>query len=430
MAYRRIAALAAVLGLALAGCSGMQGSGMTPSAPQAPGQTDEAAPASEAMTASPAAQTSASEKPDSQTVDAVQPSAVPAGKRRSPVNANAIDAVNALSAPLKTYNDETSNEPGSNTHRNDDIQPATRSGKGNCHRGIEFFSPDKAGDANSSETLDFFDPACTQLARDAVRKWTPGTTAGTETVVKTINNYAQGSATPIAVKTEHTTFSNATFGNFGFPVVASGFQRETSGQLALGTQKNVLSNSESVMAASTTNVNNYCTDAAGYNALGIAKLALTFGWQGGAFTSGTRTLNADGSVTWVATHAGQTESAPIGGLSIATGSLNSACPIATPAYTLTGGTTKGSYSIPISVTFYHGVIRNLTVTNATLASGYTLNVKTNTKRWPANQSFINGTVASGTTTIAIFNVNAFGNGKLTVAATGNQFPIADWNVVH
>jgi hypothetical protein len=428
MAYRRIAALAAMLGLALAGCSGTQGNGVTPSA-QAPAQADEAAPAAEAMSASPTAQTSVPEKPGAQSVAAGQPAATPAGKRRNPVNVNAIDAVDALSAPIKTYNDENSNEPGSNSRRKDDFQPASRPGKGFCRHGIEFFSPDKAGDPNSSETLDFFDPGCTQLARDAVRKWTAGATPSTETVAKTITNYAQGSATPIAVKTENTTFSNATFGKYGFPVVASGFQRETAGQLEIGTQKTVLSNSESVMAASTTNINNYCTDSAGYNALGISKLGLTFGWQGGAFTGGTRTQNADGSVTWVATHTGQTESAPIGGLSIVTGTLNTACPITTPAYTLTGGTTKGNYTIPISITFYHGVIRNLSVVNASLASGYTLNVKTNTAKWPANSSFINGTVTSGTTTVAIFNVNAFGNGTLTVATTGNQFPIADWNVV-
>jgi hypothetical protein len=429
MAYRRIAALAAVLGLALAGCSGMSGGGMTPSAPQAPAQPDEAAPSADEMTASPTAQTSVPEKPGAQSVAAGQPAAVPAGKRQNPVNANAIDAVNALSAPLKTYNDETSNEPGSNARRKDDIQPATHSGKGNCHRGIEFFSPDRAGDPNSSEALNFFDPHCTQLARDAVRKWTPGAAIGSETVAKTVTSYAQGSATPIAVKTENTTFTKATFGKFGFPIVANGFQRETSGQLSVGTRKTVLSNSESVMAASTSNVNSYCTDAAGYNALGIAKLGLTFGWQGGAFSGGTRTLNADGSVTWSATHSGQPESAPIGGLSIATGTLNAACPIAAPAYTLAGGTTKGNYSIPINVTFFHGVIRNLSVVHATLASGYTLNVKTNTAKWPASPSFINGTIGSGTTTIAIFNVSAFGNGTLTVASTGNQFPIADWNVV-
>ncbi len=429
MAYRRIAALAVVLGLALAGCSGTQGTGMTPSAPQAPAQADEAAPAGEAMTASPTAQTSVPEKPGAQSVAAGQAAAAPAGKRRNPVNVNAINAVNALSGPIKTYNDENSNEPGSNSRRKDDIQPATRFAKGTCRHGIEFYSPDKAGDPNSSETLDFFDPGCTQLARDAVRKWTAGATASSETVAKTITNYAQGSATPIAVKTENTSFSNATFGKYGFPVVASGFQRETSGQLAIGTKKTVLSDSESVMAPSTTNINNYCTDSAGYNALGITKLGLTFGWQGGAFTGGTRTQNADGSVTWVATHTGQTESAAIGGLSIVTGTLNTSCPITTPAYTLTGGTTKGNYTIPISVTFFHGVIRNLSVVNASLASGYTLNVTTNTSKWPANSGFINGTVTNGTTTVAIFNVSAFGSGTLTVASTGNQFPISDWNVV-
>jgi hypothetical protein len=425
MAYRRIAALAAVLGLALAGCSGMQGSGSTPSVPQAPAQpADEAAPTTEA--------TSISEKPAAEPVSAAQAAApaatLPAGKRNNPTNANAIDAVNALASSIKTYSDEIANEPGSNV-RKDDVKVANRSGKGNCHHGIEFFSPDKAGDGNSSERLEFYDPGCTQLARDAVRKWTAGATANSETVAKTITNYAQGSTTPISVKTENTTFSNATFATFGFPVVADGFQRETAGQLSIGSKKNVLSDTESVMQATTTNVNNYCTDSAGYNALGITKLGLTFGWQGGAFSGGTRTQNADGSITWVATHTGQTESAPIGGLSIVTGTLNTACPITTPAYTLTGGTTKGNYTIPISVTYDLGIIRNLTVTGATLASGYSLNVTTNTSKWPASKGFINGVVTSGTTTVAIFNVNAYGYGTLTVAHNGNQFPIQDWNVI-
>jgi hypothetical protein len=346
MAYSKIAALAAVFGLALAGCSGMQGSSVTPGAPAAPAQAEDATSAAPAVEAStPGGAAPKAEQPPTggqpaavgQNLPATRPSAAtPAGKRQNPANAGAVNAVNALSSPVKTYGDENTNEPGSNPNDTRGLKPSMRPGKGACHRGREFFVPDKAGDANSSETEDFFDTACTQVARDVVRKWTAGSTTGTETVSRVVNEYAQGVATPIAIRTDNTAFSNATFGTYGFPVIASGFQRETSGQLAIGTRKNVLFDSENVMAPTTTAVSNYCTDSAGYNALGIPKLGLAFGWQGGAFTGGTRTQNADGSVTWYATHTGQTESAAIGALSITTAATNTACPIATPAYSLQG----------------------------------------------------------------------------------------------
>jgi hypothetical protein len=435
MAYSKIAAFVAVLGLSLSACSGMGGNSMTPSAPSAPSQVDDAQPAQADDATPPAGH--AVESPSASTQPAAQAAAgqaqspaLPAGRGKGTGNANAISAVNALGGPLKTYSDENSNEPGSNLKSKADIKPSpSRKGKGVCHAGIEFFVPDKAEDPNSTETQDFFDRACTQLARDVVRKWTTGSQPGTETVARTVTEYAQGSATAIAVKNDSTAFANATFSKNGFPVVANGFQRETAGQLTIGTAKDVLSDTETVMAASTSNVNNYCTDSAGYNTIGSAKLNLSFGWQGGDFTGGTRTANTDGSVTWNATHAGQTESAALGALSITTNAPNTACPIVNPAYTLVGGTTKGTYSLPITVTYLHGVIRSLTVTNGSLSSGDTLNVKTNTSKWPANSGFINGTVTNGSTTIAIFNVNAFGNGTLTVASTGNQFTISDWNVV-
>ena len=124
MAYRRIAALAAVLGLSLAGCSGMSGGrdhAQRAASPRHNLTTPH--PAADAMTASPTARRPRFLRSlGAQSVSAGQPLAIgpraaPAGKHQNPANANAINAVNALSAPLKTYNDETSNEPGSNARR-------------------------------------------------------------------------------------------------------------------------------------------------------------------------------------------------------------------------------------------------------------------------------------------------------------------------
>jgi len=44
---------------------------------------------------------------------------------------------------------------------------------GSCNGGIEFFSPDRSGNADSTESRWFYDAACTQLARDQVRLFTP-----------------------------------------------------------------------------------------------------------------------------------------------------------------------------------------------------------------------------------------------------------------
>ena len=72
---------------------------------------------------------------------------------------------------------------------------------------------------------------------------------------------------------------------------------------------------------------------------------------------------------------------------------------------------------------------NLQVTNATLANGTTLNVTTNTSVSPTSNLFITGTVASSGAQVASFNVDAFGDGTLTVSSSGAQYVVTDWHVV-
>jgi hypothetical protein len=119
----------------------------------------------------------------------------------------------------------------------------------------------------------------------------------------------------------------------------------------------------------------------------------------------------------------------IGSLSLGTGVPNTACPISAPEFTLVGGTQGGAYSIPVTATYQGGELTDLTVTSATLASGYALNVATNTSLQPTNADFITGTVASGTSQISAFNVDAFGDGTLTITSSGTQYVINDWHVV-
>jgi hypothetical protein len=299
---------------------------------------------------------------------------------------------------------------------------------GVCTTGVEFFAPDKSGTANSTEEQYFYDTGCSQLAVDIVRVYT--ISGSTETVARTENDYAINNSTPIATTTANVIYANGTFGTNGYPVVADGFARSQIAQTMISTSKTLANDDELIMQAGSGGVNTWCGDSAGYNETGIVALNKTFGWQGGVLSGGTRTVNANGSVTWQATHSGTAFTGTIGSLSIATGTLNSTCPITTPAYTIAGGTSGGTYTIPVTTTYMNGELVGLTVTSATLANGDTLNVSTSTSVSPTNTDFITGTVSSGGSQVATFAVNCFGAGTLTMSSNGSQYVIVDWHVVH
>ncbi len=335
----------------------------------------------------------------------------------------AIAATNSLGTPLKDIDDDAAALAPQTTG----LRPAT-GGSGTCTNGTEFFAPDKAGDPNSTETILFYDGACTQEARDAVRLFS-SIGANSETVNRTMNLYAAGGSTPIAMRTEATTISNATFGANGFPQAANGFDRVSTGNLDIAGVKTLDGNHELVMLPASSGSNSYCSDSAGYNATGFVSLGETFGWNGGTSGTATRTVNGDGTVTWSATHAGTNFKGPIGTLGIATGTANTTCPIVTPMFTLMGGTTTGAYSIPITATYSSGMLVSLTITNATLGSGAMLNVVTNTALPASNPGYITGTIAKSGATTATFGTDAFGDGTLTVISSGATYTITDWHVV-
>ncbi len=335
----------------------------------------------------------------------------------------AISATNALGSPLKSIADDNS---ASSQQALGALEGVASNGA--CANYTEFFSPDKAGDPNSTETILFYDSACTQPARDAVRIFAP-TSATSETVQRTVKMYALGNGTPIATRTEATSISNATFDANGFPKVTTGFDRVVVGSLDLSGIKTVNGDHEQVVLPQSGSVNTYCADSAGFNATGFPNLNETFGWNGGTSGAATRTANGDGTVTWSATNTGTNYKGTIGALSIATGTQSVACPIVAPMFTLAGGTSTGSYSIPVVATFQGSIIVSLTITNAQLANGSTLNVVTNTGVPPTTVGFISGTVANAGTQIATFKVDTFGDGTLTVTASGTQYVIDDWHVV-
>ncbi len=342
---------------------------------------------------------------------------------------SAIATANAFGSPVKDFSNYEHTTSATSGASSMSIGRSTQSVPlGTCNNGIEFFAPDKNGDPNSTERQYFYDGACTQLARDIVRIDTQSSPSS-ETVNRATKLYAPNNATPIADRSDSDTISNATFDKYGDPIAANGFDRVDSGYLNISGSRTINSDGELVMLAASNGVNAFCRDSAGFNATGIAKLNETFGWQGGALSGGTRTANADGSVTYSSTSAGSTFKGAIGSLSISTGVQNTACPISTPMFGLTGGSQIGAYSIPITVTYLHGALQSLTIANATLANGTTLNVTTNSSAGPTSNQFITGTVAQNGTQLATFGVDSFGNGTLTVTSSGAQFVITDWHVV-
>jgi hypothetical protein len=339
----------------------------------------------------------------------------------------AVSDANALGSPLQDFSDFDKTIASSSI--GDATATRTHSvTTGTCTNGVEFFAPDRNGDPGSTETIDFYDAACTEQARDLVRVFT-STGASSENVAMTESLYAIGNATPIATRSEMRTITNATFNSNGFPIAADGFDLVESGSLNISGAKTISSSRELVLSAASSGTTNYCSDSAGYNATGIAKLSETFGWQGGILTGGSRTINADNSVTWTGTNAGTAFNGAIGSLAIASGAQNTTCPISTPMFTLTGGTSTGSYSIPVTATYANGRLESLTIAGATLANGTTLNVTTNASVGPSSTQFITGSVSSGATQIATFAVDGFGDGTLTVTGTGAQYVITAWHVV-
>lgn len=298
--------------------------------------------------------------------------------------------------------------------------------------GFAYWKPDKAGDPNSVEYQFFYDAACTQLGRDTVRvvSSVSGTgTVKTQTHTVTTTEYDKGSSTASSIRKEINTITGQ-FDAEGYPLLKLGFARASVLTVTEGGTVVESRSGEHIAGPTSTSAQTYCGDSAGFNNLKLTSTGQVHGWQN-LTANATRTVNADGSVTWTDSSSGSVFSgASAGALSIASGSLNSACPISVPAFTLAGGTLVSSYNVPsMSVTFKSGSIVNLTVTNATLANGYTYNITTDATQPPASSKFINGTISKGATVVATFGVDANGNGTLTVTATGAQFTLDHWHVV-
>lgn len=300
------------------------------------------------------------------------------------------------------------------------------------YQSFAYWKPDKAGDPNSVQYQLYYDAACAQLARDTVRVISSVTGSGavkTQTQTVTTAEYDKGSTVSSSIRNEVNTITGQ-FDAEGYPQLKLGFARSsiltvTEGGAVVESHAN-----EYIAGATSSSSQTYCGDSAGFNNEKLSSTGQIHGWQN-LTANASRTVNSDGSITWTDSSSGSVFSgAAVGALSIGKGALNNACPITVPAFTLGGGTLVSGYSVPsMSATFKSGTLMSLTVTNATLASGYTLNVTTDATQSPSSTKFINGVISKAGTTLATFGVDANGNGTLTVSATGAQFTMHHWHVV-
>ena len=345
---------------------------------------------------------------------------------------DAIAAMNSVGAPIQGNSD--SNEQGGGGGG-----PVTGTCTTTGSTSVWFQSPDKNGDANSTERIKYYDTACTQVAVDTVRMFT-STGSGSETVTRTITKYTQGQTTPTSIRTETVNYANGTFDALGYPVVTTGLVRQATSQIAINGVVTANTSDEYIAGAisnsGTTTTMAYCGDTAGYSTTGVQALSEAFGWSsltdsnnGARVTDSTK----PGVVTFTANRIGTTYVGPVGTMSVsAASSQNSACPIASPTYTVsvTGGNLQNNFMVPIVMTFTSGYLTNLTVTNGQLAHGEILNVTTSGSGKMGNSNFINGTLTTSSgSPIASFGVSAFGIGTLTMV-TGQTLNIVDWHVVN
>jgi hypothetical protein len=205
-------------------------------------------------------------------------------------------------------------------------------------------------------------------------------------------------------------------------------QRELSGTHAAHALhgKRIVSRSALVIRPAAGYVTEYCQSSAGYSATGIPSLDATFGWESGAFSGGSRTIDGRGSSVWLANASGAVVQGPIGSLSVGRSSAGATCPMTVPVFVVKGGESARAFEIPIALSFRRGALVNLSVPAARFSSGESLYVATVNGRRGISAA---GTITNGRTQLGAFRTDAFGNGTLTITSTGAQYVISDWIVV-
>ncbi len=190
--------------------------------------------------------------------------------------------------------------------------------------------------------------------------------------------------------------------------------------------RGIISRSALVIRPTAGPITEYCQSSAGYSTAGIPSLDETFGWESGAFSGGSRTIDGRGSAIWMATASGAVVQGAIGSLSVGQSSSGATCPMTVPAFVVKGGATARAFVIPIALSYHRGTLQSLTVPGARFSSGESLYVATSSSR---RGTSVSGTISNSRTQLGSFHTDVRGNGTLTVTSTGAQYVVADWIVV-
>jgi hypothetical protein len=333
----------------------------------------------------------------------------------SDITAAALNATNAFGAPLRSL---------SNGDVPWTLPNAASSPNGVCRDGVEYFVPDRSGDPDSQEVAQYFDRRCSNVARVtvSVRR---AASAHSETIDRSTWMYERSSTTPAALRESVTVITNASFTPSGAPTARDGFITTTSTRLSVGNSVQSVDGSEVVTLPGEAG---RCEAAAGYDAAGVPSLDATFGWQSSSIEqaiqpsnvlSGTRTVVTSNQI-------GRLFVGPIGSLSISGGTLQPSCPIARPAYALSGGTVSGTFKMAAQAVFRNGRLTELRVPGASTSAGYRFDAWTVAG---GRERRVQAILADARARIASIDADRFGNGVMTVTTTGEEYRLIDWTVV-
>jgi hypothetical protein len=337
----------------------------------------------------------------------------------SDITAIALNAANAFGAPLRSLSDGDGFWP----------LPATAGvPNGVCHDGVESFVPDRSGDPDSQEVAQYYDRRCASPARVSVyvRRNASG---DSETIDRSTWIYAREASAPVALRESVTVIGNAIFAPTGQPIASDGFILTTSTRLTVGSRVQSVSGSEEVALRGS---QKRCDASAGYDAAGIPSLDATFGWQSASMDQATQRALSPlrGRTVVSSSQIGRLFVGPIGSLSIAGGTLQPACPIARPAYALTGGTMSGTFKMAAQAVFRNGRLAALRVPAASMSGGYRFDVWTDAAvHGTRGERRVQAVLTDAQSRVAAIDADRFGDGVMTVTATGEEYRLIDWTVV-
>ncbi|HEY3674934.1 MAG TPA: hypothetical protein VGK84_03000 [Candidatus Tumulicola sp.] len=335
----------------------------------------------------------------------------------SDLTAAALNATNAFGAPLRSLSDGdplwSLRSPGPN---------------GVCRDGIEAFAPDRSGDPGSQEVVQYFDRRCSTVARETVATLR-GASGSNETIDRTTWIYDRTSTAPIALRESVTIVAHASFAPSGRPIARDGYITTTSTRLSIGSRVQSVTGFEEVALPGGAE---RCQAAAGYDVAGVPSLDATFGWQSASTDQALPRGNAIGGDRMVVTsnQIGRLFVGPIGSLSIAGGTLQPSCPIGRPAYSLSGGTVSGTFKMAAQAVFHNGRLSSLRVPGASMSGGYRFDAWTDSGAHVTHgERRVRAVLSDDRARVAAIDADRFGDGLMTVTATGEQYRLVDWTVV-